>query len=89
MLVDELAQQRLGPLRHLKDGPQGRLRATLLSWLRHRGTAPHGRRLGVHGQTVGYRLHQLRALFGDQLDDPQSRFELELALRAREHDATA
>lgn len=90
VLVDELAQQRLGPLRHLKDGPQGRLRATLLSWLRHQGhRSPMAAELGVHGQTVGYRLHQLRALFGDQLDDPQSRFELELALRAREHDATA
>jgi DNA-binding PucR family transcriptional regulator len=31
---------------------------------------------------VGYRLTQLRELFGDALDDPQVRFELELVLRA-------
>jgi DNA-binding PucR family transcriptional regulator len=38
--------------------------------------------LNVHPQTVGYRLTQLRELFGDALDDPQVRFELELVLRA-------
>jgi len=31
---------------------------------------------------VGYRLNQLKELFGDDLDDPQVRFELELVLRA-------
>jgi len=31
---------------------------------------------------VGYRLGQLRELFGPALEDPQARFELELALRA-------
>jgi DNA-binding PucR family transcriptional regulator len=36
----------------------------------------------VHPQTVGYRLAQLRELYGDALDDPQMRFELELVLRA-------
>ena len=38
--------------------------------------------LNVHPQTVGSRLVQLRELFGDGLDDPQVRFELELVLRA-------
>jgi DNA-binding PucR family transcriptional regulator len=36
----------------------------------------------VHPQTVRYRLGRLRELFGEQLDDPQHRVELELALRA-------
>lgn len=40
-------------------------------------------RLGVHPQTVRYRLRQLRELWGDDLDDPDRRFELELALRTR------
>jgi len=33
---------------------------------------------------VRYRLKQLRELFGDALENPESRFELSLALRAAE-----
>jgi DNA-binding PucR family transcriptional regulator len=36
----------------------------------------------VHQQTVGYRVSQLKDLFGAALDDPETRFELELVLRA-------
>ena len=39
-------------------------------------------RLGVHVSTIRYRLARLRELFGDDLDDPEARFELALALRA-------
>jgi DNA-binding PucR family transcriptional regulator len=35
----------------------------------------------VHPQTARYRRTRLRELLGDQLDDPDARFELELALR--------
>lgn len=38
--------------------------------------------LHVHTQTIGYRLTQLRKLFGNALDEPTTRFELEIALRA-------
>ena len=38
--------------------------------------------LHVHPQTIGYRLTQLRKLFGKELDHPTARFELEIALRA-------
>jgi DNA-binding PucR family transcriptional regulator len=38
--------------------------------------------LGVHPQTVRYRLRQLRELFGTALEDPDARFELALALRS-------
>jgi len=41
------------------------------------------RALGLHAQTARYRLSRLRELLGDALDDPDARFELELALRAR------
>ena len=37
----------------------------------------------VSPSIVRYRLARLRELMGDQLDDPDARFELELALRAR------
>ena len=40
-------------------------------------------RLGVHPQTVRYRLRQIRELWGDEIDDPDRRFELELVLRAQ------
>ncbi|RUQ43324.1 PucR family transcriptional regulator, partial [Micrococcus sp. HSID17228] len=39
--------------------------------------------LGVHPQTVGYRVGRLRELFGEALEDPDARFDLEIVLRAR------
>jgi DNA-binding PucR family transcriptional regulator len=36
----------------------------------------------VHPQTARYRIARLRELLGDQLEDPDARFELELALRS-------
>lgn len=60
-----------------------RLRATLLAWLRHDGSVPNAAaELHVHAQTVRYRLARLRELLGDALDDPDCRFEIEVALRA-------
>ena len=51
--------------------------------LRHQGhRAPIAAELFVHQQTVGYRVAQLKELFGEALDDPEVRFELELVLRA-------
>lgn len=83
-LVDELATVRLAPLEGARERARDRLAETLLSWLRHRGERQHvAHELHVHPQTVGYRLGQLRELFGDVLEDPQGRFELELALRSR------
>ena len=39
--------------------------------------------LGIHPQTVRYRLGLLRELLGADLDDPQRRFELALVLHGR------
>ena len=36
----------------------------------------------IHPQTARYRIARLRELLGDQLDDPDTRFELEVALRS-------
>jgi DNA-binding PucR family transcriptional regulator len=41
-------------------------------------------RIHVHPQTVRYRLRQIQELFGEQLRDPDRRFELHLALRLRQ-----
>ncbi|MFG1921270.1 PucR family transcriptional regulator [Cryptosporangium sp. NPDC048952] len=82
-LVEVFAERRLAPLRQLTVKQQARLSETLLAWLETRGGAPEvASRLQVHPQTVRYRLRQLEALFGEQLHDPDSRFELECALRA-------
>ena len=57
--------------------------ATLSAWLGNLGAiAPTADQLGVHPQTVRYRIARLRELLGEQLDDPEARFELQLALRA-------
>jgi hypothetical protein len=83
-LVSDLAAARLAPLAGLTAAARARHEATLLAWLRHAGHAPDvARELHVHPQTVRYRIARLRDLFGAALDDPDARFELELALRAK------
>jgi hypothetical protein len=79
----ELAAQRLAPLATLADGPRERLTETLRAWLDRPGQVQAvAAELGVHPQTVRYRVKQLRELFGERLEDPEERFELGLALRA-------
>ena len=81
--LEDLAELRLAPLAKLRPAQREKLASTLHAWLRHWGQrAPIAAELNVHPQTVGYRLAQLRELFGGALDDPQARFELELVLRA-------
>jgi DNA-binding PucR family transcriptional regulator len=81
--LDDLAAMRLKPFEGLRPAQREKLAETLESWLRHWGQrGPIARELSIHPQTVGYRLTQLRELFGEALDDPQVRFELELVLRA-------
>lgn len=83
-LLAELSRLRLAPLAHLRSSQQDRLAETLLAWLQSgRNANEVAMRLHVHPQTVRYRLRQLEELFGDQLLDPDLRFELEIVLRAR------
>jgi PucR C-terminal helix-turn-helix domain len=83
-LVGALAAVRLAPLAQLTPAARERLETTLLAWLRHRGAVTQAaRELHVHPQTVRYRVARLRELFDGALEDPDARFELELALRAR------
>lgn len=82
-LVADLARRRLAPLSRMRPTQRERLAETLLAWLRHRGErATIADELHIHPQTVGYRLNQLREAFGDDLDDPDTRFDLEVVLRA-------
>ncbi len=81
-LAADLAATRLAPLAELADGPRARLTETLRAWIDRPGQVQAvAADLGVHPQTVRYRLRQLRELFGTRLEDPDARFELALALR--------
>jgi DNA-binding PucR family transcriptional regulator len=59
------------------------LAETLLAWLETGKSSSVAARLFIHPQTARYRLHKLQDLFGEQLDNPDARFELALVLRAR------
>jgi PucR C-terminal helix-turn-helix domain len=84
-LAAELAAERLAPLAQLSPGSRRRLTTTLRVWLAEQGRLGRvAAVLGIHPQTARYRLGRLRELFGEQLDDSDSRFWLELALRTQE-----
>jgi hypothetical protein len=81
-VLAELAAARLTPLDDETPASRARLTETLREWLAHHGdVAAVARHMHVHPQTVRYRLKRLRERFGADLDDPDARFELELALR--------
>ena len=83
-LVDRIADRRLAPLRELTPKARARMEETALAYVQERGNAAAmARALDVHPQTARYRLARLRELLGEELDDSDARFELELALRAR------
>jgi PucR C-terminal helix-turn-helix domain len=81
-LAQELARQQLAALDRLPAGARQRLRQTLRTWLDEQGGLTRvAAALGVHPQTVRYRLGRLRELLGPALEDPEQRFWLALALR--------
>jgi hypothetical protein len=84
-LVRLLGERTLAPLAGLTVRQRERLESTLLAWLdTNRGSAPQvAARLGIHPQTARSRLHRVHDLFGPALADPETRFEIELALRGR------
>ncbi|MER5933591.1 helix-turn-helix domain-containing protein [Streptomyces sp. NPDC002054] len=82
-LSHALAARRLRPLADLTPRQSERLEVTLLAWLEGGGAPEAAKALSVHPQTVRYRMRQLEKLFGSDLRDPGTRFELEMALRSR------
>ncbi|MEV6826406.1 helix-turn-helix domain-containing protein [Amycolatopsis sp. NPDC051102] len=82
-LVGTLRHRLFAPLADMTGKQQERLLETLRAWLDSQGNVVEiAERLGVHPQTVRYRMRQLQATFGESLRDPSARFEMELALRA-------
>jgi hypothetical protein len=81
LLIKALRSQALAPLNGLTAPARSRLLTTLASWLRHQGNQQAvAAELGIHPQTVRYRLGQLRESFGTALDDPTERSRLFLAV---------
>jgi hypothetical protein len=79
-LVD-LRASVLAPLADLRSGSADKLAETLRAWLLHQGRRDDvAAALFVHPQTVRYRMGQLRDLYGDRLDDPDTVLALTLAL---------
>jgi PucR C-terminal helix-turn-helix domain len=84
-LAGLLSGRALAPLRQLRPEQADRLAETLLAWLECADNAETAARyLHVHPQTVRYRLRRVTELFGDRLRDPDARFALQAALRARQ-----
>jgi hypothetical protein len=82
-LAGRIADRRLAAFADLTPKARARMRETALALLRHDGNAvAMAAAMHVHPQTARYRIARLRELLGDQLDDPDARFELQLALRA-------
>jgi hypothetical protein len=80
-LVAALRDEMLAPLNGETPAARERLAETLASWLRHFGDRQAiAQELSIHPQTVRYRMARLRTLYGDRLDDPDSRARLFLAL---------
>lgn len=81
-LTAALARRALAPLDELSPRSRERLRETLSAWLdRQGGVEATAAALGVHAQTVRYRLRQLRERLGMALDTPEGRLALQVALR--------
>jgi hypothetical protein len=81
--LGRLSRVRLAPLSRVAAPRRKALADTLLTWLETRSIGQTADQLHIHRQTARYRMNQLRAMFGSALDDPDVRFELELALRHR------
>jgi len=82
-LLDRLEARRLAPLKNMAPGRRDMLAQTLLAYLETGKSSSVASRLFIHPQTARYRLHKLQDLFGDELENPDARFELALVLRAR------
>ncbi len=77
----DLRARALEPLSRLRGTTAERLTETLRSWLLHQGRRDDvAADLFVHAQTVRYRMGQLRELYGERLNDPQTVLELTMAL---------
>lgn len=79
------ADQVLGALLQHEQGDKGNLLETLRAYFRFRGNVMQtARALYIHRNTLLYRLERIRELGGFDLDNAETRLQLQLALRADE-----
>ncbi|WP_193612476.1 PucR family transcriptional regulator [Nocardioides lijunqiniae] len=79
----DLRADVLAPMAELRPGVADKLTDTLRAWLLHQGRRDDvAGALFVHPQTVRYRMGQIRDLYGDRLDDPDTVLALTIALGA-------
>jgi len=82
-LIDQLAHRHLGEMDAFSPRQRDRLLETLRAWLVTRGTANDiAKELGIHPQTVRYRMRQVDGVLGERLTDAEARFAIEAVLRA-------
>ncbi|HVV09446.1 helix-turn-helix domain-containing protein [Amycolatopsis sp.] len=82
-LLKQVTKRRLSPLNVLPAKQRARLAGTLFAWLQSQGNVQDtASKLAVHPRTVRYRMRQVEEIFGEDLRDPNARFEIEAALRA-------
>ncbi|HNC93920.1 MAG TPA: helix-turn-helix domain-containing protein [Solirubrobacterales bacterium] len=83
-LIDRLRDQVMAPIGGLTPKAHDRMAETALAYVEHSGNAAEmARSLNIHPQTARYRIARLKELFGDDLDRPDRRLELEISLRTR------
>ncbi len=77
----DLRQRALEPLAPLGGKTVDRLAETLRSWLLNQGRREAvAADLFIHPQTVRYRMNQIRQMYGETLNNPQTVLELTVAL---------
>jgi hypothetical protein len=82
-LLDEFVETMIGGL--IREDRRGLLRQTLRRYLAFGGTQrPTAESLGIHRNTLTYRLRQIRAQLDVDPDDPEARLNLHVALVASE-----
>lgn len=83
--LSRFVDNELGALLQHDGTHGGNLLRTLMTYLSENGSkTAAARRLGVERRTVYYRLERIAALLGRDLDDPESRLRLDVALRGWE-----
>jgi DNA-binding PucR family transcriptional regulator len=81
-LVD-YSRRHLGPLMEHDHLRKGQLVATLRAYLETGEQQEAAKRLRVHPNTLRYRLDRIREISGLDLEDPETRLNLAVALRVQ------
>lgn len=82
--VDEHVERWIGPLLRYDAANKARLVETLCCFLSGEGHQSVARKLAIHPSTLKYRLGRIRSILGVDFAHPETRFNIELALRLTE-----